>query len=258
MKINKVLQKTFLSVFTLVMFGSANSAEANIITKDSGVDVVTKRFIIDAGVSTATHKPGGEITSLYSNLAPPQAQTFPISGQFDVNFSRYWWSTTTKYTNDIEAVQSPPVIIDGISLIIPTVGLPTSTSTYEENWLTFSNIQIEGALLTEKIRFPGFARVNGAELSGDGGHCSGPIAPGEYCSYSGNGLYDYLFPSLQQGRLENGKINLQGWSHVINGAPYEGFNYNIQATVVPLPAGIWLFVSGLGMIAITRNKKAKN
>ncbi len=248
---NNGLKTSFIQIVTTLIFLFTSAAGAAVI-KDSGVDIITKHFVIN-DTSTVTHEPGGEITLHDINFIPPQSQTFSISGGFDVNFSRYWWSSTTQDENTGIVVQGPPIIIDGIPLVIVPPGSSYMTTTYEENWIGFNNVEIVGNLFSGEIGFPRLARINGIELSGDDKPCSMPISPDEYCSYSGDGMYDYLYGGLR-GQIENGKINLQGWSPILNGVPYEGFTYNIQASAIPLPAAICLFLSSLGIWGFLRKK----
>jgi hypothetical protein len=196
---NVYLKTSFLHIVTTSVFLFTTTSGAAVIT-DSGVDTVTKHFVIDSTISTATHEPG---LSFLSNVNS-QAQTFSISGQFDVNFSRYWWNSTTQNANVGTVDQSPPVIVDGIPLVIGPISPPYTT--YEENWLTFSNVDIKGNLFPNEIKFPYIVRIIGTELSGDNNPCSLPFGPGTSCT----GYTDGFVASLR-GQFENEKINLQGW-----------------------------------------------
>ena len=57
-----------------------------VIIVDSGIDSVTKHFVIDGAISTVTHNPGGLVYIDPSS----NAQSYAVSGELDATFSHYW------------------------------------------------------------------------------------------------------------------------------------------------------------------------
>lgn len=206
-------------VMAVFMAGPASA----VIIVDSGVDSVTKHFVIDGAVSTVTHNPG------MSFFDQPTAQTYAISGGFDASFSRHWW----KY------------FLDG------DVSGSQGTFLFSEDWLTFGNATVLGNTSPSGFAFPTyFVRVDGSSLSGDEGPCSFPFGPDTYCSGFSSGPIASL-----TGVYEDGSISLQGSMPIVGGNLFEEFLYGIVANSVPEPGMLALLLSGIAGLLFTRRRQ---
>lgn len=214
--------KSFCQIVALVGLFTTNSAGAAIIT-DFGIDTITKHFVIDSSVSTLTHDPGLVFSS--DDAPPPEPQSYAISGDFDVNFYRYWWSYYLD--GDVNGTQGSFI--------------------FEQNGLTFNNANIVGDISTSGFQFPNyFVSENGSTFYGDNAAC-GPLPPDSYCSGVSIGSI-----SSVSGLFENGRISLQGTMFIEGGNYYENFSYNIQANAIPEPGVLILLIIGLGGILVMR------
>jgi hypothetical protein len=217
--------KSFCQIVAVAGLFTTSSAGAVIIT-DSGVDTITKHFVIDSSVSTVTHDPGLVFVFGDDPPPPPQPQSYAISGSFDANFSRYWWSYYLD--GDVNGTQGSFI--------------------FEQNWLTFNNANIVGDISLNGFQFPNyFVFDNGSSLFGDEGGCSFPSPPDFSCS----GLSTGSISSLT-GLFENGRISLQGTMFIEGGNFFENFSYNIQANAIPEPGVLILLIIGLGGLLVMR------
>lgn len=222
---NSWVKKSFCQIVVAVGLFGTNSAGA-VIIKHTGIETVTKHFVIDGSVSTVTHDPGLVFFFGDNPPPPPQPQSYAISGEFDANFSRYWWRYFLD--GDINGTQGSFIS--------------------EQNWLTFSNANIVGDISPSGFQFPNyFVYVDGSELSGNEGPCNFPFDPNTSCSGNINGPIASL-----AGLLENRRISLQGFMPIADGNLFEGFGYNIQANTIPEPGILMLLLSGLGGLLVTR------
>jgi hypothetical protein len=215
-----------LAVLAMLAF---SSAQAVIIT-DSGVDTTTKHYVIDSATSTVTYNPGGISFGTASTVA--QTTNYTISGEFDADFSRYWWSY--RLEGDDQGLQG--------------------NFTSESNWINFKNAQINGNIAPNGFEFPSFfVRINGSQMAGSAGVCDTPLSPNASCSGNQNGPIASLTGQISDGGIIlNGNLPISG-----SGSLTENFSYQIKASVVPLPATLSLLISGLGFLSIaSRSKKA--
>ena len=194
-----------------------SSAASAVLVINSGVDTVSKRYSITSGSSVsylAGFFGGGDVGPL------------PISGQFDAVYSRHWWT----YYQDFD-----PQGLQGTFLA-------------ESDWVQFTNVDLvlDGSL--GGFVFPGyFLRRTGDQLSGDDHPCSFPFGPDTFCSGTVFGALSSLGGQIApDGRLAFGGFQPTGFF-------FEGFSYQVNAAevnaaAVPLPASLWLFAAGLGLL----------
>ena len=133
--------KSFCQIVALGGLFITSSAGAAIIT-DSGIDTIQNHFVIDSSVSTVTHDPGLVFVG-DDAPPPPEPQSYAISGDFDVNFYRYWRSYYLD--GDVNGTQGSFI--------------------YEQNWLTFNNANIVDDISPSGFQFPNyFVSENGSTL----------------------------------------------------------------------------------------------
>ena len=223
---NTWVKKSFCKLVVAAGLFASTPAGAVIIT-GSGVDTLTKRFVIDGTVSTVTYNPGTGFVFGDNPPPPPQPQSYAIAGEFDANFSRYWWS----------------YYLDG-----DTNGTQ-GTFISERNWLTFNNANMVDDISPSGFEFPNyFVSVTGSSLSGGEFACNFPFDPNTYCSGFTNGPVASL-----TGLLESGRISLQGSMPLEPGNIFsETFSYNIQANTIPEPGLLILLLTGLGCLLVIR------
>ncbi|QSA96927.1 hypothetical protein [Methylococcus sp. EFPC2] len=202
-------------------------------TVDGGVELTSTRTYVIGEGSSVTYTPA-PVFGFYdpSTGAPPpaqpQPQTYALSGRFNVEFYRYWW---TSLPPDAESGATP--------------------YTTEEPWARLKNAELHGAESLAGFALPNFLlRVIGAELSGDSGPCSFPSGPDTYCSGWSTGNTSGLTGTVQEHALQ-----LNGW--IPTGVNVtEGYSYHINAVEsVPLPPSLTLMAGGLaGLIGWSRRK----
>lgn len=213
---NSVLQ-------AVVVLGLIVSSPARaVIITGSGIDTVTQQFVIDGAVSSVTHNPG-------LNFGGLSAQSYGISGTFDAQFSRYWWS----YFQDGDTNGSK------------------GTFVLEQNWLTFSNANVVGNISPTGFSLPNyFIFVNGSSISGSDGPCSTPSDPNTYCSGYTNGQLASV-----SGKVANGVMSIQGSQPISGGALFENFSYDIQASAVPEPGMPMMLLGGVFVLMIATRRR---
>lgn len=211
---------------TVVALGVAAFLPANAaIITGYGVDSVIKQYAIDGSASSVTHEPG-------FTFDDQVARTYAVSGVFEANFARYWWS----------------YFLDG------DIQGDKGTFIFEQNWLTFSNADIVGNISPSGFNLPSyFMSVNGSELSGDNGPCNFPKDPNTSCT----GFSDGNLASMR-GELGNGSIWIRGFVPIADGALFEGFKYDIKANAVPEPAMPMLLLGGFFAFLIAKKKQKPN
>lgn len=221
--IDSRVRNTILRVMAILGLIASNPAKAVIVT-GFGVDTVTRQFVIDGSLSSVTHNPG------FNFGGPPQsAQSYAISGTFNANFSRYWWS----YFLDGDTNGSQGTFIDN------------------QSWLTFSNANIVGNVFPAGFSLPGyFLSVVGSSIYGDDGPCFGPRAPDTYCSGWTNGPLASV-----SGQFVNGSMSIQGSLPISGGDWFENFSYDIQARAIPEPGMPMLFVGGFVALFLVRRRR---
>lgn len=218
---NATVRNGFLGIVSALGFLLSGPASAFIIT-GSGIDSVTRHFVIDGAASSVSHDPG-------FNFGGSTVQTYAVAGEFDATFSRYWW--TYFQDGDAQGTQGSFIL--------------------EQNWLAFSNPKLSWTDDPGGFAFPDYlVRVLGANLFGDAGVCNFPSDPNTVCSGWNNGPLASL-----SGTLENGKISLQGQMPVSGGNLFESFAYDIQANAIPEPGMLALFFSGLGGLMLAKRRK---
>jgi len=195
-----------------------SSAASAVQVIDSGVDTVSKRYSITSGSSVSYQAGffgGGDVGPL------------PISGQFDAVFSRHWWA----YYQDFD-----PQGLQGTFLA-------------ESDWVQFKNPDLVLDSSLGGFVFPRYLlRRTGDQLSGDEHPCNSPFGPDTFCSASVNGPLSSLAGQIApDGRLTFGGFQPTGFFF------FEGFSYQVNAAevnaaAVPLPASLWLFAAGLGLL----------
>jgi len=193
-----------------------SSAASAVLVINSGVDTVSKRYSITSGSDVryqAGFFGGGDVGPL------------PVSGQFDVVFSRHWW----EYYQDFD-----PQGLQGTFLA-------------ESDWVQFKKADLVLDPSLGGFVFPGyFLRRTGDQFSGDDGPCSLPFGPDTFCSGFVLGPLSSLVGQIApDGRLTFGGSQPTGF--------FEGFSYQVNASevkaaAVPLPASVWLFAAGLGLL----------
>jgi len=194
-----------------------SSAASAVLVINSGVDTVSKRYMITSGSS---------VTYLAGFFGGGDVGPLPISGQFDAVYSRHWWT----YYQDFD-----PQGLQGTFLA-------------ESDWVQFTNVDLvlDGSL--GGFVFPGyFLRRTGDQLSGDDHPCSFPFGPDTFCSGTVFGALSSLGGQIApDGRLAFGGFQPTGFF-------FEGFSYQVNAAevnaaAVPLPASPWLLAAGLGLL----------
>lgn len=212
---------------SLVGAGSANA----VIMVDSGIDVITKHYVINASLSTVSYNPGTISIGLggSSYLA---AETSGLSGSFDVNFQHYWWS----YYQDGD-----------------TKG-KQGTYHFSSDWIQFVNPVISTNGLPSGFEFPSFQSqvTSPTEFSGSNAACALPMGPDTYCSGNTMGGIAGLSGLLQDSKIifDGSQPNEQ---YLFGG----GYTYHVDAAVVPVPGAFWLFASALGFLGTRTRPSSK-
>ncbi|MDT4330103.1 hypothetical protein ACQE3E_03105 [Methylomonas sp. MED-D] len=203
-----------------------SSAQATVV---AGVDfgkTATAHYVINATGSSATYRPsliviGADGSEPSENFGP-----FSISGSFDV-----------------ERYQS--------------TASPSSTSASGEiaNRILFTNanITLNGAI--HSFDFPSFfsAMISGTAFQSEPESlgCSIPSGVIASCVTMPN-----LNPSFWSGTLSDQSISIDGFAAV--DSIKAGYNYHIEASVIPLPGAIWLFASVLSLVGMSQRKRHSN
>lgn len=199
-----------------------SSAASAVLVIDSGVDTVTKRYTIVSGSSVGYQ--GGFFGG--GGVGP-----LPVSGQFDVVFSRYWW----EYRQDFD-----PQGLQGTFLA-------------ESDWIQFRNASLVLDSALGGFVFPGyFIRRTGDQLAGDDHPCSLPFGPDTFCSGSVLGPLSQLAGQIDSA----GRLSFAGFQPA--GFFFEGFSYQVNAAAVSLPASPWLLAAGLGLLWRENRRRARS
>lgn len=205
-------------IFAISFLWAVTSNAHAVLIVGSGVDTVTKHYQIDAARSAITYDYG---VLFVGSEQPAITETFALSGAFDMEIQHWWWSYH----------------LDGD--FMGTQGTFVTSS----DWVRFVNPAISPENgLPPSYQFPTFysSLTSPTEFAGSGDACNYPRAPDFYCSGFNLGGISSL-----SGRIAGGKIVIDGTES--NGFTLGGGNsYHIEASVVPVPAAAWLFVSGLG------------
>lgn len=120
------------------------------------------------------------------------------------------------------------------------------------DWLTISNVNLTANSLPNDFQMPDFinSQLTGSVFSGNGDGCSNlPIGVIAGCFSTGS------FPFIT-GQLQNGTISFSAFVPVGLAAIGGGSNYQVNAaSVVPIPAAFWLFVSAMGFFGCNFRQK---
>ncbi|MGZ0078424.1 hypothetical protein [Methylomonas sp. YC3] len=126
----------------------------------------------------------------------------------------------------------------------------STTNSETTNRILFTNAHVTLNGATHSFDFPSFFSAMTSDTAFQTlvlpDLCSS--IPGGVCATMPN-----LNPSSWSGTLSNQSISIDGFAAVDN--IKAGYSYHIQASVVPLPASVWLFASALGLAGITQRKQ---
>ncbi len=217
MSLLNIKMARYLSMVGLAVL-NIGQAEA-VIVVGSGVDLIdTKHYVINTDQSNLNYSQGFIVFGAEQN-----AENYDLAGTFDTVIKRFWWD----YYLDGDAEGSQ------------------GTFTYETNWLEFVNPSLNSGGLPSDFSFPSFPNFmsSDTEFFGSSGPCALPFGPNTSCSGSSLG------ESSLSGYFRANKIFIEG-SQPDSVFPFSGYQYHIEATVVPVPAAFWLFISGLSVLAI--------
>lgn len=221
----KMIMRNLCAV-SLLLTGVENANAVFVI--DSGIDVTSQHYVIDATLSSVTYNPG---TISFGSESSPPTETYGLSGSFDVNLEHHWW--TYHLDGDSEGTQG--------------------TFLYSSDWLRFVNPVISSNV-PPSFEFPSFASQfsNPTEFFGSNSACAIPLGPDTFCSGSNNGGIESL-----SGQIQNGKITFNGSQPNALSFFGGGQTYHVEASVVPVPAAFWLFASALGFFAMRARPNSK-
>jgi hypothetical protein len=138
------------------------------------------------------------------------------------------------------------------------------------DWSSSANIDVFVVAETSAVFGPGIARSSSFNLSNFTFTCDGPPAGSGAtinCLWDGNDLGSAGKPAGDQvwmlSSVDGNGDTIMG-INMAPGGPFAGFNANFLANmdgtpkaVIPIPAAVWLFGSGLlGLVGIARRKKS--
>lgn len=189
-----------------------------VVIVDSGVDTVTRHYLIDTSTSTLSYSSGELSFDENGSLVSQPTQFGSLSGSFDVEFLHYWWT----YRLGGDDPENQDLYL------------------YTSDWLLFMNPLLATSGLPSDFQFPGFysnALGSGAFFGSDGA-CSHPLGPNSSCSGTSTGAISAL-----DGQLLGDKIVFDGHQPTTPDQFNGGYLYHIEASPVPISHLIWPFAA---------------
>ncbi|MBD9361856.1 hypothetical protein [Methylomonas fluvii] len=200
-----------------------SSAQATVVAGSDFIKTATTHYVINSAGSFATYIPsfiviGADGSEPSENLGP-----FSISGSFDVE--RYQSTASPSTTS-------------------------ASGEITDKLLFTNANVTLNGAI--HSFYFPSFLSLMTSDTAfqSESASLSCPVPLGLIASCV---AMPNPNPTSWFGTLSNESISMDGFAAVDN--IKAGYSYHIRASVVPLPASVWLFASALGLAGITQRKQ---
>ncbi|MDX8128558.1 hypothetical protein QLH52_14790 [Methylomonas sp. OY6] len=200
-----------------------SSAQATVVAGSDFIKTATTHYVINSAGSFATYIPSFIVVGADGSEPSENFGPFSISGSFDVE--RY------------QSTASPST---------------TSASGEITDKLLFTNANVTLNGTIHSFNFPSLFSLMTSDTAfqSESASLGCPVPQGliPSCVTMPNPN-----PSSWFGTLSNQSISMDGFAAVDN--IKAGYSYHIQASVVPLPASVWLFASALGLASITQRKQ---